>query len=433
MLSAAALALASDFSLACFNGDMDEIDSLLQKRANINHTVDVTSSKLYLRHPPLSVAASNHRFEAVQLLIERKANIDEPGKNNLQAIHCASFLSATDTLLPNTRETIELLMHHKASVNVATAPTHYAPLHCAATDGNIEALQVLLEHKADATAVAIDDQTPLFLAVRFGHAACVAALLDNRHDDSVSSTLNKRREKSDNTPLHDAIVCNQAPIVEMLLRAKADVTATNVRLHTALHIAALKNQSDLVATLLAYKADCACKNKNQNYPIHLAAMHGYCGPLRVLLAHKADVNAAGFLNSTPLHLASDDNHVEAVRLLLEYKADVNAAADSNVAPIHLAASDGHVESIAVMLEYNVVVDALDGGKITALSLAADGGHPKAVELLLKHKADVNGSRNTGTPLRMAAIKGCVPVIDVLLDYRADINCVSVCNSCCTEK
>lgn len=123
-----------------------------------------------------------------------------------------------------------------------------------------------------------DGWPPLHLAAHFGHGDAVDALLEARADVHARSTNGEA-----NTALHAALAGRAgARIVSRLLARGADVNARAAGNHTALHEAAFRGNLELAQLLLAHGADATLRNDQGHTPLDLAQAHGHATVARRL-------------------------------------------------------------------------------------------------------------------------------------------------------
>ena len=224
---------------------------------------------------------------------------------------------------------------------------------------------------------------------------------------------------------------NPSPaVLEVLLKAGADVNAKDTDGTTPLHSAARDKPSPAVLDFLL-KADVNAKDADGNTPLHAAAAFNPSpAVLEILLKAGADVNAKDADGSTPLHAAARDNPSPAVlEILLKAGADVNAKDKDGDTPLHWAAlDDPSPAAFEVLLKAGADVNAKTTDGETPLHAAAAFNSSSAVlEVLLKAGADVNAKNTEGeTPLHAAAQFNSSPaVLEVLLKAGADVNAKGV--------
>ena len=114
------------------------------------------------------------------------------------------------------------------------------------------------------TAIARADWNALHTAVESGDESAVAGLV--KRDQSLVNS----RDVGEHTPLHVAAFDGRERVVEMLVKANADVCAKDVCGWTPLHTAAVRNQAAIVEFLLAHGADRNAKDSHGQTPLRLA-------------------------------------------------------------------------------------------------------------------------------------------------------------------
>lgn len=128
------------------------------------------------------------------------------------------------------------------------------------------------------------------------------------------------------------------------------------------------------------------------------------------------------LNSTPLILSAQVGNRDLVDFLLNLNADVNATGQGIYTALSSAISHGHTLIVERLLECKTIT--LDEGSLVN---AAKRGFIDIVTLLVnRDNSTINSANYPGeTPLRMAAIKGHVDVVKLLLQSGASIkDCTS---------
>uniref|UniRef100_A0A674IZK4 NF-kappa-B inhibitor alpha n=1 Tax=Terrapene triunguis TaxID=2587831 RepID=A0A674IZK4_9SAUR len=144
------------------------------------------------------------------------------------------------------------------------------------------------------------------------------------------------------TPLHLAVITDQAEIAEILLKAGCDPEIRDFRGNTPLHIACEQGSVRAVSVLTQYCQQhhlysvLQSANYNGHTCLHLASIHGYLAIVEYLLSLGADVNAQEPCNGrTALHLAVDLQNSELVSLLVKHGADVNKVTYQGYSPYQL--------------------------------------------------------------------------------------------------
>lgn len=126
------------------------------------------------------------------------------------------------------------------------------------------------------------------------------------------------------TALHWAAEAGDMEMVGMLLYAGANVQGvTRLGDYTALHLASKAGKEGVVAQLLAAGADpSAYTTTGEVTPLHFAAASGNAATVEVLLDYGAAINAKESVRGqTPLMLAAGRNRIAVLQVLLENDAD----------------------------------------------------------------------------------------------------------------
>ncbi len=144
-------------------------------------------------------------------------------------------------------EAVKVLLKHKAHINQKNATNGLMPLAYAAKGGNTAIVQLLIEHNATNNQNNAYGKTPLMYAVSEGHAEAAKLLLaygvkNNEPDINVLD----RHELS---TLMYAVMSADVDIVKLILAHKADVNLKNSHGTTAIKLAQGNNTQDIAKLL----------------------------------------------------------------------------------------------------------------------------------------------------------------------------------------
>ena len=195
--------------IAAYNGNSGVVKLLCQE-----YGVDMNcgSSRTLEENPkkgltPLEWAARKGHT----VTMNNKADVNRSREGGITPLHVAADYGHT--------EAVELLLNHKANVNSSCTDDGYTPLHAAAWNGNTEMVKLLLNHKADVNASCTDDGfTPLLAVAWNGNAEVANLLLKNGTDVNAS-------KHDGSTPLYIGAGKGHVELVQLLLDNKADVDA----------------------------------------------------------------------------------------------------------------------------------------------------------------------------------------------------------------
>ncbi|UJR24559.1 hypothetical protein I4U23_005934 [Adineta vaga] len=176
-----------------------------------------------------------------------------------------------------------------------------------------------------------------------------------------------------------------------------------------------------------------------------------------LLQRGVDINTSNIDGLTALHQSCIDNNLHMVEYLLNKKADINCQDNEGWTPLHAASSCGNIDIVKYLLSHGAIVDVCNNeGELPIdiaegediISYLEDDMRRKGIDdqqsrnyehqLMIKHAQDsLNNNKNglkstadvivhirTGaTALHVAAAKGYIDVIDLLIRAGANLNSV----------
>ncbi|KAK2826346.1 hypothetical protein Q5P01_020560 [Channa striata] len=191
-----------------------------------------------------------------------------------------------------------------------------------------------------------DGDTLLHLAIIHEAKNHIKFMIDqSKHTDFLNAQNDLRQ-----TPLHLAVITDQAEVCQKLLQSGCDPTLVDNRGDTALHIACRHGnllcfsvitqscQTEHLHTMMA-----ACNYNGLNC-LHLASVHGFLSLVESMVELGADINAKEQHNGrSALHLAVDQQNLLLVKLLLKKGADPNLLSSGGHTPYHLTYGYGSLD------------------------------------------------------------------------------------------
>jgi len=234
------------------------------------------------------------------------------------------------------------------------------------------------------------------------------------------------------TALHYAAQhSNDGECVRLLLDHGADISATTATGGcTSLHLAVQLRNIYTAETLLEYGADPDAVDDRGWRPLHYAAIcAGKEAFIRLLHRHGADVNSKtqNSQRSALHNAASYHDNTEVVRLLLELGATVACRDQRGRVPLHEACHRANWDIVLSLLNHGASLDDRSRQLWTPLHFAVKfADNHETIRLLLRNGADLSAQNNYGhTPLHLAALRNCIRLVCLLLEFDPDINSVDI--------
>ncbi|XP_044262237.1 ankyrin repeat and death domain-containing protein 1A-like isoform X2 [Tribolium madens] len=335
----------------------------------------------------LHEAVIKNDTESVRRILKEPVDINSRNNYGRAPIHWAASRGNIDIM--------EMLIAANCDIE-ARDKKHYTLLMCAARNNRITIVDFLIDTLEDTRvdAVDIDGQTALFHAAMGGHIEIIKRLID------LGANLNKKN-KENKTALHVACERGHCDVADLLLTHEADMEAKDTNGNTPLHVASQNQQTETVHILLETGADPDCENLKGSTPLHIASSLGSKGILEILLQYGASINKQNKKGNTSLHIACQANVIEIVEILISKGADLNSLNARLQSPIHIAAEMGHTEICKVLLAAGADIEQREQGGRTPLYIAARGSFTAIVDMIIKtarldypaHVEDLKGEKN----------------------------------------
>ncbi|CZR45737.1 uncharacterized protein FPRO_15087 [Fusarium proliferatum ET1] len=281
------------------------------------------------------------------------------------------------------------------------------------------------------------------------------------------------------TPLHLASAKSGIDYVEALLNKGADLTAVDVRGLSAVHYAASNKSVDVLGAFLVSELDTDTTKPDiyGRLPIHIAAEFGGLEPLKLLLENCDDLEQRDYNGSTIIHASARHTEGESLRYCLELGLDPNVTDSVGMAVIHHVFAESRplpemsclppmfysfyqVWTAVFLLKrgvgyswYNFRDQTYDirekrNGQIrhgssvkmrfwpadrnTGVRRVGENEDPAVsrskLQMLLDHGVDIEAKDSLGnTVLHLASYYGDLGIVEVLLDYNAEVEVRNIQN------
>jgi ankyrin repeat protein len=330
--------------IAAEKGFLAVAEVLLAHHADLN----ARDSQSNGERTPLHLAAERGNVEMLKWLIARGADINARSKNGSTPLGDAASAGQLDS--------IRVLLAAKADPDNAD---NYGrtPMSYAAEGNNLEVVKILLAAKADPNGGKLD--APLLCAVHKQNTVAAELLLQAGANPNVKGGMDWQvtignimhgginpRDRAECTPLYLAISTEQLPMVNLLLKFKADPNDSQTDGRPLL-FSALSNTNILKVLLDAgAKVDVRDKNVSMNGVrvnwtlLDAAILEKDIAAVKTLLEHGADPNAHDASGNMALHWAANPlwsqlTDRKLFELLLDHGANPNVRNDDGYTPLDL--------------------------------------------------------------------------------------------------
>ncbi|XP_008322494.1 B-cell lymphoma 3 protein isoform X2 [Cynoglossus semilaevis] len=239
---------------------------------------------------------------------------------------------------------------------------------------------------------------------------------DNQSADLALAT---RQDEDGDTALHIAVVQSEMPFVQMqiriLLSARRNLDIYNNLHQTPLHLAVITQQANMVYILLRAGADPAVLDRNGQTALHLCCEYNLPECVAVVLSHSLyplSLETRNFEGLSPLHLAVLRGQKDIAKRLLDAGADINAMdIKSGQSPLMHAVEKNNADMVCFLIENGSDVNRQSYSGNTALHAACGRGQVEIVRLLLKSGADSSlKNYHNDTPVMVATNKKIADVL-----------------------
>ncbi|XP_063990646.1 serine/threonine-protein phosphatase 6 regulatory ankyrin repeat subunit C-like [Diachasmimorpha longicaudata] len=291
--------------------------------------------------PPLLVAATNHCYDVLRLLLAKGCNPGVRSPRGETALHRAIINRGPF----KARKFVEELLRHGCSPGVKEA------------GGGLTALHMLTRQLAHAYSSRISQ-------VDFQEALETLSVL------AKAGAVNERDHQGRNA-LHILA---------------SSITFDNSRAEI----------ESVIGALLSAGGDPLQKNDRGETPLHEALEFGALNTADLLIPH-TPTGLTSRYGETPLHIASRKNYLQIVDKLLMRNENPRAQDAGGNTPVHLAAARGYHNVVSQLMTSNLVQLEINNDEgLTALQVAAESGFIDTVKVLIDAGADLTCIKGSTT-------------------------------------
>lgn len=282
--------------------NMDMIERAISLGANLNDIDDKGQSLLHI------AVRNNNNLSALDLLLKKGGDVNVQDHQGRTPLHLLA-----SGLWPRQ---VDRLIKAKANPNLTDDDGNTA-LHAMAENSNSYGLRNVTDHlhHFDTCLTNKEGMTPLMLAARKGHRACVDILVEG-----PAKSLNVRNPHTGRTALSYAIEHNQAHIVSILVEAGAKDLKQNAHGHNLLHLAAQQHNGAMLETLLPkMHKQVNQKDKKGETPLFHAIRSGKLRHVIEILKFNPDLTVRNKAGQSLLDIANEQSNLDLYEVV--YKAE----------------------------------------------------------------------------------------------------------------
>lgn len=259
-------------------------------------------------------------------------------------------------------------------------------LGCAALEGHVSTVRVLLDHGFDPNLRANGGMTALYLASHGGRTKVVKVLIEAGASIDIPDNDLK-------SPLMAAVMEGRMKVLDLLLRAGANKDATDSRGYSALGNAVNCRNLEMVTRLLESGVDVDRGPNSEETPLSLAVRGGE-GKMVHLLLQAGSTMRTWTANRSLLCVAAQLGLQDVIKTILEHGVEVDHIADQGWTALFYAAFSGHSMAARVLIEIGGAnVRHRDENNLTALSIAKSRGH-EGMAAMLRHASRLRSGLTT---------------------------------------
>ncbi|OGF64548.1 MAG: hypothetical protein A2Y62_06930 [Candidatus Fischerbacteria bacterium RBG_13_37_8] len=319
--------------LAVRMGNKEIVKVLVDAGADVN-------AKDMLGYTALGWAVDNNVLDIVKILIGAGASAQGKGGNSQQSAILSAACNGRVSLFRD-------LLNTGVDLSKAGDARGFTPIVCAARNGNLEIVNMIIEKKAE---------------------------IDIRNMDGRAALAESSKPE----------------ITRALLKAGANIELKDYTGATPLLYAAWKRSDEVLKELIDAGAEVNVKDNRGRTPVMGAVIDGKLDNLQLLIKHGAKVNEVDNDGWTALLIAAKEgmkyNRDKMAEELLKAGADISVSNEKGRTPLIYAAAANSVPMVELFIKAGSDINAKDADGYTALGYAKKADFVNVIKVLEEHGA-----------------------------------------------
>jgi ankyrin repeat protein len=301
-------------------------------------------------------------------LVKQGANAQQSNSRGVTSLYAAASQGRVDAL--------NILIEAGANVNeICHRDRKYTPLDAAASYGHTDIVKIITKAGIDKDKI----QSSLYIAVLKNYTEVAEALIE------AGADVNKVTENYGQTPqlpLSISVRHRDIKMIEFLIAKGADATRTNDGL-SPFDIAIVKNYVDIVKIMINAGVNVKMADENGDTPLHLLSyINDQYDVIKAIAEAGAEVDAVNNRGCTPLHSAVEQRTLfGTVKALIEAGADVNKADNRGTTPLKTVLREANTDLNKIKIAALLLFHGADITKIPSDDVSLQSNLKYAQELL----------------------------------------------------
>ena len=392
---------------ACSQGNYSEVKKLIDLGYDVNFVNNGSDT-------PLSVATIRSHVDIVKLLIQKGANV------HFKTSYGTSIFSmAIHHAYPSKKvELMKIFIQKGVDINGMHGYGKITPLQEAVKIGHIEAVELLIQHRAYGFSQK-PHQPPLFESMHRRKYEITKLLIKHRY--------NLNEVDLDGDPaLTLALKQHNTEIAKLLIEAGVDLYQASSYGDSPFIRACYENNHEIIELLVEKGVDVNRTDNNKVIPLIYAINRKNTYLVDFLISKDADINVCDWMGYYPLHLAVSEFSLDIMDILIKAGIDLNQRI-KNTFKTALMVSIQHYKYPAIIklvtAGANLHLENNEGEN--ALTMAIRRNNLRMVNILIEAGADINYEDKNGfTPLSLSISLLFDDISIYLINHGAKLDVIS---------
>ena len=396
---------------------------------------------------PLHTACLHENVLCVKALVNFGSNVRAKDTDGNSCLHMAVEVENTDIarIFCNIYDSVDLQNNNG-----------WTPLHCCCSMGkSLEMLALLLQHKASIFKYSYDNETPFYLACKYGNGKFIHGMLAHsmteRHlvsNDIMENAMTicynyghhhiaqwLEKIHIENGMLKPPLPEEAMHLVKLPPELDDSHQASSVSLKVyqaesgfeGLFDAIRDKNLEAVKSLLQKGLDVnACDPSTKMTALHVACLTGYLTMVQLLVNKGAKRDSQNVGGLTPLHIVCDRQYEDIALFLLGIGVSLRKVCNNGNTVLHMMASRGLCRVLYQVKSCDKLrlcdMGARNSLGQTALHLGVVAGSIDTCDALLSIGCPIDGTDFEGqTPLLLACLIGADALVSLLATKGANVN------------